>query len=205
MNILAIGSHPDDIEIGCGGTLIKYAKRGHKVFLLLITKGEKGGDIGLRYREQLKAADIMGAVDVLWAGFKDTELLDKGNEMIHTVERYIESIKPSFIFINFYDDTHQDHRAVNRAVLSATRYVKNVLFYEVPTTNNFTPQVFVDIAESLDEKIKALEAHESQVMKTNIEDLSIVELARSSANFRGIQGRVKYAEAFCPLRLFINV
>ena len=205
MNILAIGSHPDDIEIGCGGTLIKYAKRGHKVFLLLITKGEKGGDIGLRYREQLKAADIMGAVDVFWAGFKDTELLDKGNEMIHTVERYIESIKPSFIFINFYDDTHQDHRAVNRAVLSATRYVKNVLFYEVPTTNNFTPQVFVDIAESLDEKIKALEAHESQVMKTNIEDLSIVELARSSANFRGIQGRVKYAEAFCPLRLFINV
>jgi len=205
MNILAIGSHPDDIEIGCGGTLIKYAKRGHKVFLLLITKGEKGGDIELRYREQLKAADIMGAADVFWAGFKDTELLDKGNEMIHKVERYIESIKPSFIFINFYEDTHQDHRAVNRAVLSATRYVKNVLFYEVPTTNNFTPQVFVDIAESLDEKIKALEAHESQVMKTNIEDLSIVELARSSANFRGIQGRVKYAEAFCPLRLFINV
>lgn len=205
MNILAIGSHPDDIEIGCGGTLIKYAKRGHKVFLLLITKGEKGGDLEIRYREQLKAADIIGATDVFWAGFKDTELLDKGNEMIHMLERYIESTKPNFIFVNFYEDTHQDHRAVNRAVLSATRYVKNVLFYEVPTTNNFTPQIFVDISECLDEKIQALEAHESQVMKTNIEDLSIVELARSSANFRGIQGRVKYAEAFCPLRLFINV
>ncbi|MBW1702145.1 MAG: PIG-L family deacetylase [Deltaproteobacteria bacterium] len=205
MNILAIGPHPDDIEIGCGGTLIKYAKRGHKIFLLLITKGEKGGNTELRYQEQLKAAEIIGARDVFWAGFKDTELPDKGNEMIHTVERYIDSIKPHFIFINFFDDTHQDHRTVNRSVLSATRYVKNVLFYEVPTTNNFTPQVFVDISESLDKKIKALEAHESQVMKTNIEDLSIVELARSSANFRGIQGRVKYAEAFCPLRLFINI
>jgi LmbE family N-acetylglucosaminyl deacetylase len=205
MNILAIGPHPDDIEIGCGGTLIKYAKRGHNIFLMLITKGEKGGNTELRYEEQVKAAEIIGARDVFWAGFKDTELLDKGNEMIHTVERYIELTKPHFIFINFFDDTHQDHRAVNRSVLSATRYVKNVLFYEVPTTNNFIPQVFVDISESLEKKIKALEAHESQVMKTNIEDLSIVELARSSANFRGIQGRVKYAEAFSPLRLFINV
>lgn len=205
MNILAIGPHPDDIEIGCGGTLIKYAKRGHNVFLMLITKGEKGGNTELRYQEQVKAAEIIGARDVFWAGFKDTELLDKGNEMIHTVERYIELTKPHFIFINFFDDTHQDHRAVNRSVLSATRYVKNVLFYEVPTTNNFIPQVFVDISESLEKKIRALEAHESQVMKTNIEDLSIVELARSSANFRGIQGRVRYAEAFSPLRLFINV
>jgi LmbE family N-acetylglucosaminyl deacetylase len=63
----------------------------------------------------------------------------------------------------------------------------------------------VDIADSLDKKIKALKAHRSQVMKTNIEDLSIVEVARSSANFRGIQGRVKFAEAFQSLRLFINI
>jgi LmbE family N-acetylglucosaminyl deacetylase len=62
-----------------------------------------------------------------------------------------------------------------------------------------------DISESLDKKIKALEAHASQVMKTNIEDLSITQIARSSANFRGIQGRVKYAEGFTPLRLFINI
>ena len=70
---------------------------------------------------------------------------------------------------------------------------------------NFNPQVFVDIADTLERKEKALQAHKSQVMKTNIEDLSIVEVARSSANFRGIQGRVKYAEAFHSLRLFINI
>jgi len=205
MNILAIGPHPDDLEIGCAGTLTKYARRGHQVFLLVITKGGMGGDPDTRYEEQRKAADIMGVKEVYWGGFQDTALMDKGNEIIHMVERYIETLQPHFIFVNFSEDTHQDHRAVNRSVLSATRYVKNVLFYEVPTTNNFTPQVFVDISETLEGKIDALLAHHSQVMKTNIEDLSIVEIARSNANFRGIQGRVKYAEAFLPQRLFINI
>ena len=92
-----------------------------------------------------------------------------------------------------------------QAVMSATRYIRNVLFYEGPTTQNFKPHVFVDIFDTLDKKIEALKAHQSQVMKTNIENLSIVEVARSSANFRGIQGRVKFAEAFYSLRLFINI
>ena len=97
------------------------------------------------------------------------------------------------------------NRNLAQATVSATRFVRNVLFYEGPTTQNFSPQVFVDISTTLDRKIKALQAHHSQIKKTNIEDLSIIELATSSANFRGIQGRVKYAEAFHALRLFINV
>lgn len=205
MNILAVGAHPDDIEIGCGGTLIKYVRRGHNVFLLLITKGEKGGDIETREAEQVKAAEIVGARDIFWGNYRDTELLGKGREIIQTVENHIKIVKPDLIFVNFSDDTHQDHRKVNKSVLSATRYVKNVLFYEVPTTSNFVPHVFVDISETLEEKIRALEAHQSQVMKTNIEDLSIVEIARSAATFRGIQGRVKYAEAFSALRLFLDI
>jgi LmbE family N-acetylglucosaminyl deacetylase len=205
MNILAVGAHPDDIEVGCGGTLIKYAQRGHNIFLLLISKGEMGGEAEVRYKEQMKAAEIIGARDVFWGGFTDTELLDRGNEIIHTVERYIKEIQPSFIFVNFFDDTHQDHRTVNRSVLSAARYVRNVMFYEVPTTNNFTPNVFVDIASVLDLKIEALKAHASQVMKTNIEDLSIMDIARSSAHFRGVQGRVPLAEGFVSERLFINI
>jgi len=80
-----------------------------------------------------------------------------------------------------------------------------VLFYEGPTTQNFSPQVFIDISDTLERKVEALTAHRSQIRKTNIEDLSIVELAHSTANFRGIQGRVKYAEAFHSLRLFINI
>lgn len=205
MNILAVGAHPDDIEVGCGGTLIKYAQRGHNIFLLLISKGEMGGEAEVRHKEQMKAAEIIGARGVFWGGFTDTELLNRGNEIIHSVEGYIQEIQPSFIFVNFFDDTHQDHRTVNRSVLSAARYVRNVMFYEVPTTNNFTPNVFVDIGSVLDLKLEALKAHASQIMKTNIEDLSIMDIARSSAHFRGVQGRVPLAEGFVSERLFINI
>ena len=65
MNILAIGPHPDDIEIGCSGTLIKYAQRGHGVFLLVITRGEKGGEAEARYEEQIKAAHQAGYVTTI--------------------------------------------------------------------------------------------------------------------------------------------
>ena len=205
MNILAIGPHPDDIEIGCSGTLIKYAQRGHGVFLLVITRGEKGGEAEARYEEQIKAAEVMGARDVFWGDFMDTELLDRGNEIIQLAELYIKKIQPNFIFVNFFDDTHQDHRTVNRSVLSAARYVRNVMFYEVPTTNNFTPNIFVDIGSVFELKLEALKAHSSQVMKTNIPDLSIIDIARSSAHFRGVQGRIPLAEGFISERLFINI
>jgi len=205
MNILAIGPHPDDIEIGCAGTLIKYAQRGHDIYLLLITSGEMGGEAEVRYREQINAAEIIGAKEVFWGGFADTELLNKGNEIIHLTEDYIKEIQPNFIFVNAFDDTHQDHRTVNRSVLSAARYVRNVMFYEVPTTNNFSPNIFVDIGTLLDKKLEALKAHASQVMKTNIQDLSIIDIAKSSAHFRGVQGRVPLAEGFVSERLFINI
>jgi LmbE family N-acetylglucosaminyl deacetylase len=205
MNVLAIGPHPDDIEIGCSGTLIKYAQQGHDVFLLVITRGEKGGEAEARQEEQIKAAEIMGVKDVFWGGFTDTELLDRANDIIHLVEMYIKKIQPDFIFVNFFDDTHQDHRTVNRSVLSAARYVRNVMFYEVPTTNNFTPNIFVDIGSVFELKLEALEAHSSQVMKTNIPDLSIIDIARSSAHFRGVQGRIPLAEGFVSERLFINI
>jgi LmbE family N-acetylglucosaminyl deacetylase len=83
--------------------------------------------------------------------------------------------------------------------------VPNFLFYEGPTTVNFTPNCFTDIEKVLDKKLACLEAHRSQVAKTNIEDLSILELAVSCANFRGIQARVKYAEAFQSIRLLLNL
>jgi len=204
INILAIGAHPDDIEFGCGGTLIKYTERGHRLFLLVMTEGGLGGAAAVRAKEQLDSKAILGAEDVFWGGYEDTLLL-MDQAMISKIENVISKVKPDFIFCNFLEDTHQDHRHLAQATISATRYIRNVLFYEGPTTQNFTPHIFVDISDTLEKKIQALEAHRSQVTKTNIEDLTVVELARSSANFRGIQGRVKYAEAFHSLRLFINI
>ena len=204
VNILAIGAHPDDIEFGCGGALVKYTQRGHRLFLLVMTGGELGGSSSVRTQEQKASGNILGAEKIYWGGYEDTHLV-VDVDLIGKIEAVIAEVKPDFIFCNFPDDTHQDHRHLAQAIMSATRYIRNVLFFEGPTTQNFNPQVFVDISDTLDRKVEALQAHRSQVMKTNIEDLSIVEVARSSANFRGIQGRVKNAEAFHSLRLFINI
>ena len=204
VNILAIGAHPDDIEFGCGGALIKYTQKGHRLFLLVMTGGGMGGASAVRIKEQQASGEILAAEKIFWGGYEDTHLI-VDTELIGKIEAVIAEVRPDFIFCNFPDDTHQDHRHLAQAIMSATRYIRNVLFYEGPTTQNFNPQVFVDISDTLERKVEALKAHKSQVMKTNIEDLSIVEVARSSANFRGIQGRVKYAEAFHSLRLFINI
>ena len=204
MNILAIGAHPDDIEYGCAGTLVKYADRGHRIHLMILTGGEEGGNGEERQREQSAAAETIGTQQVFWGGYRDTQL-PLNQELIDKIEEVLVEVKPDLILVNHGDDTHQDHRILTRATMSATRYVRNVLFFEGPTSQNFNPQVFVDISDTLERKFKALKAHASQVMKTNIENMSIVELARANATFRGIQGRVKFAEAFAPLRLFINI
>jgi LmbE family N-acetylglucosaminyl deacetylase len=204
MNILAIGAHPDDIEYGCGGSLIKFIDKGHRVFLLIMTKGGLGGDCDIREQEQAASAGVMGVEKVYWGEYHDTRLAVDG-DVIKTIEWIIGEVTPRFIFCHHPDDTHQDHRHLAQATITATRYIKNVLFYEGPTTQNFNPQVFVDIASTVDRKIDALHAHRSQVARTNIGDLTIAELSRATAHFRGIQGRVKWAEAFHIQRLFINV
>lgn len=204
MRILAIGAHPDDIEFGCGGTLIKYARQGHDVCLLVMTDGSGGGDGALRRQEQEGSARILRATKLFWGEYPDTAIpLDR--PLIQRVEKVIQELQPDFTFVHYHDDTHQDHRHLATSTITASRYARNVLFYEGPTSQNFSPSVFVDVDSVLEEKIAALQAHASQVGKTNIEGLSILDIARSSAHFRGIQGRVKNAEGFVPLRLFINI
>jgi LmbE family N-acetylglucosaminyl deacetylase len=204
VNILALGAHPDDIEYGCGGMLTKYAQRGHDVYLWIASDGALGGDASVRRQEQSDSALVMGAREVFWGDYLDTEI-PLTRELIVRLESVIRRITPRMIFVHYPDDTHQDHRNLAQSTLSATRYVPNFLFYEGPTTQNFTPNCFTDIEKVLDKKLACLEAHRSQVAKTNIEDLTILELAVSSANFRGIQARVKYAEAFQSIRLLINI
>ncbi len=204
MNILALGAHPDDIEYGCGGTLNLYAEKGHDVYLFIATPGGLGGDPGVRRQEQDDSALVIGARQVFWGGYHDTEV-PLNRDVIVRIESVIKQVKPTMIFVNYPDDTHQDHRNLAQATVSATRYVPNFLFFEGPSTQGFVPNCYTNIEKVLDKKLACLEAHRSQVTKTNIEDLTILELAVSCANFRGIQARVKYAEAFQSVRLLLDI
>jgi len=203
MNILAIGPHPDDIEFGCGGTLLKYAACGHAISQLVLTDGAYGGDPLVRKKEQEAAAGFVGA-RLFWGGYRDTEL-QGSRELIQKIDSVIGEVSPDIVFLNFWADVHQDHRAAAQAAVSASRYIKEVLFYEVPSTQHFEPDIFVDIQEVLDRKIELLGMHASQVDRTKIANLSITESARSCANFRGFQGRVKYAEGFKSVRLLREI
>jgi LmbE family N-acetylglucosaminyl deacetylase len=171
---------------------------------MVMTRGERGGDPKERQDEQRDAQRLLWAKEIYWGGFTDT-VLPSQNELIQSVEEVITKVSPRMIFANYFEDTHQDHRELSRAVNSAARHISNLLYYECPTTQNFTPTVFVDIEKFIDTKLQALMAHRTQIMKTNIEGLSILEIARSLANYRGIQSRLKYAEAFMPQRLIINL
>jgi LmbE family N-acetylglucosaminyl deacetylase len=204
MNILAIGPHPDDIEIGCGGTLIKYARAGHAVSLMVLTDGSYGADPSIRKDEQEQAVNYMGAKGLYWGGYRDTEL-SCSRELIGKIDAVIEQVKPDVVFINFWADVHQDHRAAAQAAVSATRYIKEVMFFEVPSTQHFEPDIFVDIQDVLDKKLHLLNLHASQVNKTRVENLSILESAQSCANFRGFQGRVKFAEGFKSVRILREI
>jgi len=203
LSVLAISPHPDDLEIGCAGTLIQLAKAGHEVHLAMMTSGEAGGDPDLRRKEQETAATLYKTKKIHWLGFEDTRVpLTK--QSIDALDAVMKLVKPDLVFAPWGDDTHQDHRNTSSQVRSATRYTQNVLFYEVPSTIEFQPDVFVDITKTLAGKVWALKAHRSQVHKVNVAELSILDCARSMAHFRGYQGRVEAAEGFKALRLRLS-
>ncbi|MGM0442266.1 MAG: PIG-L deacetylase family protein [Elusimicrobiota bacterium] len=199
-NILAVGPHPDDIEIGCGGTLLKLTEN-FNIHLLILTQGKVGGNT--RKSEQEASADILGVKKIWWGKYTDTKI-PSSREPIVFIEKIINKVDPEIIFTNYFQDTHQDHRAVADSMQSATRYKKNVLFYEVPTSIEFNPTVFMDIGSVWEKKKELLKAHASQVNATRIKGLSILESAKSCAIFRGYQGRTKYAEGFLPLRFSLD-
>ena len=202
MIILGIGSHPDDLEYGCGGTLTRFAAKGHKVHMLVMTGGEAGGNALLRRKEQSAAAKIVGAT-LHWGGFQDTEV-PESRLLIESVESYLEKIKPDMVFSHYWDDTHQDHRNLSNATITASRYVRDVMLFEGPSSRNFSPSVYVNIGPVIKTKYAMLKSHKSQINKTHVPFLSILESAKSAAIYRGHQTQVKYAEGFIPYRLRLD-
>jgi LmbE family N-acetylglucosaminyl deacetylase len=202
MRLLAIGAHPDDIEFGCAGILAQYSKKGNDVHLLVVADGGMAGDPKVRMKEQEISAEIMGAKELLWGGYKDT-LIVFDKPLIDLLEGFLRNVNPSLVLVNYPDDTHQDHVRLANAAVSATRYTPKVIFYETPTSIGFNPLIFADIEETLEKKVKCLEAHASQFHKTHIPGSNIVDIAIATARFRGTQARVTLAEGFAPLRYFL--
>jgi LmbE family N-acetylglucosaminyl deacetylase len=197
MNVLAVGAHPDDIELGCAGSLLRHAARGDQVWILVMTDGERGlVDDMSRRNEQAAAAKLLNA-KLLWGGFHDG-FVPEGPESISVIDDALEQSGAQILYTHAPDDTHQDHRATAEASLAAGRRLPTILQYETPSTRHFDPSVFVDIEGSLDEKLAALRSHLSQVLRHGPVDLDVIE---AQARFRGFQGRVAAAEAFEIARL----
>ena len=204
MNILALGAHPDDIEYGCGGTFLKYARKGMDIYFMVLTKGEFGGDPKIREKEQNAAMKLLGVKKVFWGGCVDTELPNE-RIIITKIDEVIKEVKPDEVYVNYIEDIHQDHRTLAECALAATRYVNRVFFYEDYTSINFEPDIFVDIEDVLEEKQKLIQVYSSQVGKSYPTKLDMVESVKATANFRGFQGKVKYAEGFKAFRFLRDV
>jgi LmbE family N-acetylglucosaminyl deacetylase len=209
---LAVGAHPDEVELGCGGTLALFKKKGHEVYILVLTRGEASGDPIVRQRECERAAETIGADKLLFGNLHDTKVTE-GIETITEIETVIDSVKPDIVFSNSPKDQHQDHRNNGLATLSAARHVRKVLLYESPAVfRDFCPQIFVDIDSTLNVKLKALEAYASQSSKrpfsnsnSHSESKGVISASEGLALFRGFQAGIALAEAFEVGRFMLDV
>ncbi len=188
--VLAIGAHPDDVEIGVGGILLRHADSGDDVSILTLTGGEHGGSVGQRAAESERAAELIGA-RLFHTGLPDTSVTD-GGETIAEIKAVIDEVEPTTIYTHTSHDVHQDHRNIHHATLVAARQIPRVLCYQAPSsTVDFRPTRFVSIDAYLDRKIEAIAAYDSQVeIRSYLDD----ELLRSTARYWARFANCRYVE-----------
>ncbi|PWF85902.1 hypothetical protein CIK52_08680 [Kocuria rosea] len=196
--ILAVGAHPDDLELACGGTLAKLVDAGHEVRGLVMSSGEVGGNSGMRPDEARQGASFLGLSDMCVLNFPDTKLETVNNDMVKAIETAVTEFGPDVIFTHSAHDQHQDHYAVHQATLRAARAHHSILCFESPSvTRDFDPSVFVDIDGYVDVKVEAVLTHRNQAGKPYMTPQRV----RAMAAFRGAQAKNTNAEAFEPVRL----
>jgi LmbE family N-acetylglucosaminyl deacetylase len=185
VNILAIGAHPDDIELGCGGLMLKTARQGHNVFMYTVTRGAASGNPEERTRELMESASQIG-VKRLWIdNFEDTKLAAQ-SELINRIEDIIQKSEADIIVSHAITDIHHDHKAIASAIIEAGRFVPNILSYEIPLTKEFKPQVFCDISDVIEEKVELIKLFKSQRDKIYLKANAIKGLAE----YRALQSRL---------------
>lgn len=223
MNILAVGAHPDDVEINCAGTLAKYAAQGHKVFICTATNGNIGSatlpkeEIGaIRKAEAAKSASIIGA-EYICLDYDDEFLFDGPDVRVKFINM-VRYCKPDVIFVNNLKDYNPDHELTGKIITDiqvmypiAKIETENppcdifpvVYYYEPAKGLNFVPTDYVDITDYYETKRQMLLCHESQKlwMADNYAgftdgDDAFTDSIRIMSEYRGMQCGVKYAEGF---------
>jgi len=222
MNVLAIGCHPDDLEIGCGGTLAKFAKQGHKVFMCNIANGNMGHVIikppelrEIRRKEAIAAATVLGAesftIDV---GDAMVEASDK--EVRNKLVEVIRFTKPDVVITHNSSDYMRDHEQASQLAVDATfcntlphletesetfSTFPPVFYMDTLAGIGFIPTEYVDITEEIEQKLEALSRHESQIKWMMDHDhIDFLDFVRTCSKYRGLQSNCLYAEGFRQYR-----
>jgi two-component system, NtrC family, response regulator HydG len=181
--VLAIGAHPDDVEIGAAGTLLAHRAAGDMVTILTLSRGANGGTQAQRAAESENAAQVIGAR--LFLDDLEDSRISEGNPTIGIIERVVAEIRPTVIFTHSAHDVHQDHRNTHSAVMVAARKVGRVLCFQSPlATVDFRPTHFVTVDEYIVGKLKIIEAFSSQVaVREYLEPDLIVATSRYWSRF----------------------
>ena len=221
IDILAFGAHPDDVEISCGGTLLRYADDGKQIAIVDLTRGELGtrGSGALRMEECKAASQILGLVDRVNLGMADG-FFEENEDHLHQIIREIRHFRPKLILANSMRDRHPDHgraaalvaRAAFLSGLPKINTERNGITqeaYRAPMLLHYIqdiyiePDVVLDVSAYAEEKIKLVQCFSSQFFDPNSTE---PETPISNAHFfEFMKGRMlqfgrpigaKYAEGF---------
>lgn len=182
--VLAIGAHPDDVEIGVGGILSAHRSAGDQVVILTLSRGARGGDADDRQHESLAAAELLGA-RLFLEDLEDTRIKAE-DPTVGIIERVVEQVRPDIVYTHSSHDRHQDHAAVHNAALIATRLVRTFCCYQSPSsTVDFRPTRFVPIDGFTDDKLALLRCFASQDVRDYLEPDFVLATARYWSRFGG--------------------
>jgi N-acetylglucosamine malate deacetylase 1 len=219
MIILAIGCHPDDLEIGCGGTIALYAKNGHDVFMCHVANGDMGHTIimpddlsKLRTAEAEASGETLGAKKVFNINVPDLFVDSHREDQVRDLVEVVRSVHPDVIITHSPDDYMRDHVETSKLVFNASfsssiphydtrskpySTIAPIYYMDTLAGVGFLPEEYTDITDTLEIKLKALEKHESQLKWMRDHDgIDFLDFVRTVSKFRGLQTGVKYAEGF---------
>jgi len=229
LTVLCTAAHPDDIELQCAGTLIRYVKEGHKVYMAVACTGNVGTKIhteeeieAIRVVEAQKAAAIIGA-ELIMLGFKDGEVW-QNNDTWKTFVDLIRRTNPDVILTHDRDDYVHDHSNVGEmtyraAIWASVNHIPNtkyppidhiptVFYFDTVGTHRVAPpDHYVDITDEFEQKLEAFKQHESQhgdYLEKEFGVSNFFEVIEVVNKLRGFQSGCKYAEAFRVVQTWPN-